>query len=194
MRQGSRAGWWDLLEFQRNEATDWEILDIVFKAPLLLGQGPWGAGLETNPGSQRDICTALMPSCLSRRRVLLSNIWFGLDPPALFSLSYHRILSFPTCRLFFFSLPKCGSSCICRKGQDEVRNYQFPAPAILILTRIWCLVFSFFPGKSSRQLLFSSEQFKCYPWSLWRYQLEREGWRICGIENKEPSIECTSIL
>lgn len=102
MRQGSRAGWWDLLEFQRNEATDWEILDIVFKALLLLGQGPWGAGLETNPGSQRDICTALMPSCLSRRRVLLSNIWFGLDPPALFSLSYHRILSFPTCRLFFF--------------------------------------------------------------------------------------------
>lgn len=64
-------------------------------------------------------------------------VWFaGLDSPTLFSLSYYRILSFPTCRHFFF-LPKCGSFHIRRKGHDEVRNYQFPPPTILSLTGIW---------------------------------------------------------
>lgn len=85
----------------------------------------------------------MMPSRLSGIRVLLSNIWFDLQAWILvhwlFSLSYYRILPFPTCRHFF--LPKCGSLRIHRKGHDEVRNYQFPPPAVLSLTRIWYLVF-----------------------------------------------------
>lgn len=148
-----------------------------FQSSLLLDQGPWGSGLENNRGSRRDVCTALMPSCLSRRTVLLSNIWFGLDPPALFSLSYHRVLSFPTRRYFFscqnvFLFAFVGTVRM-KSGiisSHPLQSSSSPGSG-----------FQVFPEKSSRQLFFQSEQLNCYPCPAWRYQRGR-GWRICRIE------------
>lgn len=82
-----------------------------------------------------------------------------------------------------FLLPRCSSFHICRKGQDEVRNYQFPSPTTLTLTRIWCSVFRFFQGIPADSFHQSSSSITHGLHG--GTSLRGRGWRICRIEPHE---------
>lgn len=81
-----------------------------------------------------------------------------------------------------FSLPKFSSIRIHRKGQDEVRNYQLPSPAILILTRTWYWIFWFFQGNPAGSSSFDQSSSSVTHGLCGGTSLRGMGWGICGIE------------
>lgn len=105
-------------------------------------------------------------------------VWILLHYSAWAITGFHHS---PQAGVFF--LPKRGSFHIHRRGQHEVRHYQFPSPATLSLTRIWYSVFRFFQGNPAGSSSFHQSSSSVTHGLCGGTSLRGErGWGICKIE------------